>query len=365
MSKSNLDKTLEQIRKDNANYLETLIVQNSTLESRLKGELSNTKFDLSTIQTNIHHLQMVLLVVLIPILTILSNFYLNDRLSLFDFLIWSIVVVSIMGFLISLPIITNIQYKRIQYLIRIEKSLLALREIKLFLHIYYAENPLAEQETYIGLKQFQEALFASLFILSFDGMLELHNTILHKIFDRKGTKKNKDHVKKTKSDLKFYLEKYHEYYIQHNSEFLYKQLDFYRKEIDEAMEKMKIESDYQKETSMNFQQFWKKLEIELKDKNNFKTTSQEKKFTAKIQYDEDKESIILITPESQSDRGVTYREFEGVWNNIKSIDKENRFINKDGRLNRYTRKDGMDGKTINLSYIIALIYHIVQNQDMR
>ena len=116
---------------------------------------------------------------------------------------------------------------------------------------------------------------------------------------------------------------------------------------------------------MDFQEFWKKLQVELKRKKKFKTLTQKKKFMARIGYVKEK-IVVLATPEqSQIQRGrIPYNEFKGVWNNAKKYSKETRFVNKSGRLASFTNNNGTKGKSKNLSYIVTLISHTVKNQDM-
>ncbi len=116
---------------------------------------------------------------------------------------------------------------------------------------------------------------------------------------------------------------------------------------------------------MNFEQFWKKLQLELKQEKEFTTLKQNKKFKVRLGYVEDK-LVVLITPhDSQIQRGrIPRNEFEGIWNNAKIYSPETRFVNKNKRLESFTNKNGTKGKSMQVSYIVTLIKHIVRNQEM-
>jgi len=117
---------------------------------------------------------------------------------------------------------------------------------------------------------------------------------------------------------------------------------------------------------MKFQEFWKKLKVELKQGKKFETLARNRKFKARLGYVKD-DLVVLATPDySQIQRGrIPYNEFEGVWNNAKKYSKETRFTNKNGRLVSFINKNGTKGKSKNLSYIVTLISNIVKNQDMQ
>jgi len=116
---------------------------------------------------------------------------------------------------------------------------------------------------------------------------------------------------------------------------------------------------------MNFNEFWKKLQVELKQEKKFETLKQKRKFQARLEHIK-QELVVLITPErSQIQRGrIPYNEFEGIWNDAKKYPHETRFVNKNGRLGSFINKNGYEGKSNNLSYILKLFKLIVRNQDM-
>ena len=116
---------------------------------------------------------------------------------------------------------------------------------------------------------------------------------------------------------------------------------------------------------MNFQEFWKKLQLELKQEIEFKTLKRNRKFKAQFDHNKKGDLFVHVTLELGQPRGqMPPNEFEGVWDNLKIISHENRFVNKDNRLESYIKQDGERGKTVHVSYIIALINHIVKNQKM-
>lgn len=116
---------------------------------------------------------------------------------------------------------------------------------------------------------------------------------------------------------------------------------------------------------MNFQEFWDELQVELKQDQEFKTIKQNKKFKACFDYNKKGDLFVHVTLKIGEPRGqIPINEFEGLWNNAKPHSRETRWINKGGRLESYTRQDGEIGKTVHTAYIIALIKHIVKNEDM-
>ena len=62
---------------------------------------------------------------------------------------------------------------------------------------------------------------------------------------------------------------------------------------------------------------------------------------------------------------IPFNEFEGVWDTAKRYSRETRFVNKNGRLESYTKQNGETGRTVHVSYIIALIDHILKDQNMK
>jgi len=116
---------------------------------------------------------------------------------------------------------------------------------------------------------------------------------------------------------------------------------------------------------MNFNEFWKKLQNELKQEKKFKTLKQKKKFNAHFEHNAHGVPFVKIITETGEPRGpIQSNEFEGVWNNAKGRSRETRFINEKGRLEPYRKKKGEIGKTIQIPYITTLIDYVVQDQDM-
>jgi len=116
---------------------------------------------------------------------------------------------------------------------------------------------------------------------------------------------------------------------------------------------------------LNFNEFWTKLQSELKQEKEFKTLKQKKRFKACIGYNVSGKVTVFVTLENGIGRGqIRSNEFEGVWDNAKSRSRETRFVNEDKRLEPYVKKDGEMGKSMQISYITKLIDHIVENQDM-
>ncbi len=116
---------------------------------------------------------------------------------------------------------------------------------------------------------------------------------------------------------------------------------------------------------MNFSEFWKKLQLELKQEIEFKTLKQNNKFKAQFDCNKKGDLFVRVILKLGQPRGqIPFNEFEGVWDNAKTFSHETRFVNKGGRLESYTRQDGESGKTVHVSYIAALINHVVKNQKM-
>ena len=116
---------------------------------------------------------------------------------------------------------------------------------------------------------------------------------------------------------------------------------------------------------MDFDEFWKELRSELKQKVNLKTLKQNKKFSAHFDHNKKRDLFVSVRPEHGKPRGqIPYNEFEGVWDTAKAFPPETRFVNKGGRLEAYTKQDNEIGKTVHVSYITALIDYIVKDQSM-
>ena len=115
---------------------------------------------------------------------------------------------------------------------------------------------------------------------------------------------------------------------------------------------------------MNFQEFWTELQVELKDYKEFKTLAQHKEFKARFERNKKGDLFVQVTLKLGEPRGqIPFNEFEGIWDTAKSRSRENRFVNKDG-IEEYTRQDGEIGRTVHVSYITAMIDHIVKDSNM-
>jgi len=116
---------------------------------------------------------------------------------------------------------------------------------------------------------------------------------------------------------------------------------------------------------MNFKEFWKILQVTLQQERQFLTLKQNKRFTARFERSAKGELIVRITTEDGKIRGpIPSNEFEGIWDNLKGLSHETRFINKGRRLEAYPTKKGGIGKSMNVAYIVKLIEHVVQNQNI-
>ena len=114
---------------------------------------------------------------------------------------------------------------------------------------------------------------------------------------------------------------------------------------------------------MNFKEFWKILQVELRHEKEFLTLKQNKKFKAYFERKLNGELAVRVIPESGKLRGpIPSNEFEGIWDSARGFPRETRFVNRHGRLGSYQRKDGKIGNSENVSYITKLIDHIVQDQ---
>jgi hypothetical protein len=117
---------------------------------------------------------------------------------------------------------------------------------------------------------------------------------------------------------------------------------------------------------MNFKEFWKNLQDNLKHDKAFVTLGQKKKFNVYFEYNKNEEWVVRVIPESGKIRGpIHYNEFEGIWNDVKKYSIETRFKNKDGRLGSFINKHQKKTTSNNLSYILKLIQYIVKDQNMK
>ena len=115
---------------------------------------------------------------------------------------------------------------------------------------------------------------------------------------------------------------------------------------------------------MNFQEFWAKLRVELKEFKEFKTLKHGKEFKARFERNKKGDLFVQVTPNLGKPRGrIPINEFEGMWDTAKNRSRETRFVNKDG-LDEYTRQDGETGNTVHVSYIAAMIDYIVKDSNM-
>ena len=116
---------------------------------------------------------------------------------------------------------------------------------------------------------------------------------------------------------------------------------------------------------MKFEEFWSKLQSELAVKKEFETLKQNKRFEASFERNRKGELFVQVILQDGNPRGsISANEFEGVWDTAKKYSPEERFVNKDGRLESYQTKKGEVGKSIQTSYTTTLINHIVENQEM-
>ena len=116
---------------------------------------------------------------------------------------------------------------------------------------------------------------------------------------------------------------------------------------------------------MNFNDFWKKLQNELKQEKKFQTLKQKKKFNAHFEHNAHGIPFVKIILETGVPRGpIQSNEFEGVWDKTKGCSRETRFVNEKGRLESYQKKKGGTGKSMQEPYITTLIDSVVLDQDM-
>jgi len=75
--------------------------------------------------------------------------------------------------------------------------------------------------------------------------------------------------------------------------------------------------------------------------------------------------LLRIMTDNGKIRGISHYEFNGVWDNVKRYSKETRFVNKSKRLEPYPKRKGGIGKSMQVAYIVKLIKHIVNDQEMK
>ena len=116
---------------------------------------------------------------------------------------------------------------------------------------------------------------------------------------------------------------------------------------------------------MNFEEFWSKLQSELAVRREFETLKQKKGFEAYFERNTKGELKVCVIPQGGIPRSpIPSNEFRGIWDVVKEYSPETRFENKDGRLGSYQTKKGETGESMQVSYILRLIKHIVENQEM-
>ena len=116
---------------------------------------------------------------------------------------------------------------------------------------------------------------------------------------------------------------------------------------------------------MNFQEFWEKLQDELKEYREFKTLKYGKEFKARFEHYQNGDLYVRVRLNFGEPRGtIPFNEFEGIWDTAKRYSRETRFVNKGGRLRKYTKQSGEVGKTVHVSYITAIIDYIVKDSNM-
>ena len=103
---------------------------------------------------------------------------------------------------------------------------------------------------------------------------------------------------------------------------------------------------------MDFQEFWRKLSVELKHSKRFKTLKQSKPFDARCV---DTSSIEVIPDSTGESRRIQIEQFQGMWYIMKNEPRSKRYVNTNQRYYSFW----------NSSYISALIDDVVANQDMK
>ena len=105
-------------------------------------------------------------------------------------------------------------------------------------------------------------------------------------------------------------------------------------------------------SGMDFEEFWRRLSVELMSPRTFKTLVQSKAFEAEIS---DRYMLVTVTPESSDiPRDVDVDDFRQMWDMMKDDIRSERYVNRKRRYYDYR----------SVSYICALIDHVVADQDM-
>ena len=118
---------------------------------------------------------------------------------------------------------------------------------------------------------------------------------------------------------------------------------------------------------VNFEEFWRGLEDDFSKKSapaKFHTLKRYKAFDARFEHDKKGKLFVRIIPESGKHWRAYPYTFEGVWKNASGKPQKTRFVNHGRRLGTYTKPDGKVTTAFSLSYILALIDHIVGNDSM-
>ncbi len=100
---------------------------------------------------------------------------------------------------------------------------------------------------------------------------------------------------------------------------------------------------------MNFQEFWRRLSVELKTNKKFKTLKRSKPFEAYADI-----NTITVIPNSNKPRPVPIKEFQKMWEIMKNHIRSERYVNTNRRYS----------SSHNSSYISALIDHVVSDHNM-
>ncbi len=103
---------------------------------------------------------------------------------------------------------------------------------------------------------------------------------------------------------------------------------------------------------MDFQEFWKKLSVELKHSKRFKTLIQNKWFEVSSV---DTSSIEVIPDSTKESRKIPIWQFQGMWHIMKNDPRNERYLNTNKRYYSFW----------SYSYINTLIDHVVADQGMK
>ena len=103
---------------------------------------------------------------------------------------------------------------------------------------------------------------------------------------------------------------------------------------------------------MDFQEFWRKLSVELKHSKRFKTLRRNNVFDASCA---DASSVEVIPDSTRESRRILIEQFQGMWYIMKNEPRSKRYVNSNQRYYSFW----------NSSYISALIDHIVADQGMK